>query len=251
MRSPKRLHTYSAADALRLLGPFTRKGCHLLEEQAEHAIWDLVERYRECNEERAKPPTPAQMRKATGELLKMARSWENAKALPGGRHALLEVLRGMNFHFHLELELFPSGYKIGTDGPVETLRLLLDEFSRVTREQAAEAAKGWTGKGWTGKSTPPSFQTEDPDFLLITDCYTLLGACGARPPISRSRKALLVKLARSVWKLANPSHKSRAPLFRKQIDRLKQEDTRGDLKNNLKHAIDSLVRVYHKPPSTS
>lgn len=249
MTRPKKHHTESTAEALRLLGPFNREGCRLLEEHAEREIWRLVECYRECKEELAKRPTPAQMRNAMGEYLKFARSWENATALPGGRHALLEVLREMSFHFHLELQLFPSRSKIRTEDTVEALQLLLDEFSRVAREQAASAAKGWTGKGWSGKSTPPSFQTEDPNFLLIKGCYALLGACGKPPKISR--RGPLVNLARSVWTLANFSHERRAPHFRNQIDSLTRPETRKDPKNNLQHAVDFLIQSYPKRSSTA
>jgi hypothetical protein len=251
MRPAKSLRTYPASsEALQLLGPFNREGCHLSEQQAERAIWHLVERYRECKEELAKRPTPAQMRKAHSALLKVARDWEHTKALPGGPQALLEVFHGMTFRLELA-ELFPSGSKIRTDNPIEALKLFLDEFSRASREQGS-AAKDWEGKSWSGRSTPGSFEFfefEDPNFLLIRGSYALLGACGK--PHKISRRGALVTIARSVWMLANPSHKGSAPRFRDQVDSLKQAETRGGaLKNNLQHAIDFFIQEYSKPLPT-
>jgi hypothetical protein len=231
----------------------------LLEEQAEREIWHLVERYRECKEESIERPTPAQMRKAMGELLKIARSWEKTRELPGRRHALHGVFREMGLH--PELALIPSGSKIRTDEPAEVLQLLLDEFSRATREQAP-AAENWTGKGWRGKSTPPSLEPEDPNFLLIRGSYDLLGACGK--PHAISRNGPVVRLARSIWKLANPYRNQKAPHFKNQIDKLNrfrvqrarkgkvdQTQARRDLENFLQHGIDRLIQSYRKISSSS
>jgi hypothetical protein len=235
------------------LGPFDREGCHLSEEQAQREIWNLIERYRECEEALAKRPTPAQMRTAHGKVAKATSSLVHAKTLPGGRDALREV-----FGSTMIQGIFTAvGSKLRTENSFEAFELWLDDFARAALERAS-AATAWKGKSWRGSTPPVSLEPQgDPDFLLTRGSYALLGACGKRPKVSR--KGRLVSVTRAIWQVANPSSRHKVPGFRNQIDRLNRfrlhsarksptdrAQARNDLQNWLQPSIDHLIRAYPK-----
>jgi len=127
--------------------------------------------------------------------------------------------------------------------PVEAFELLLDDLSKTARDLAS-AGKDWKGKSWNGKSIPASLNTpDDPDFLLIRESHILLDACGKRHTISRSQTEPLVMLARSIWRIANPS--LLPPLFQNQIKRFSR--FRGELEFLSQRRVERLMRSLRKP----